>query len=97
MSGPRIPHPHAEVIHAWADGDAIEVRNCDGMWVPVPPCAALVFSQSTGFRVKPKPHHYRVALIGGITLTADTETQAENIARRSDFNRWLGDWQEVDL
>ena len=31
--GGMKPHKHAELIHAWADGAEIQVKNIDGLWV----------------------------------------------------------------
>ena len=97
MSGPRTTHKHADVIHAWADGAVIQSawthRNeawsddDDPRWFP-----------AKEYRVKPATLRYRVALLSmAMTVSADNEVQAANIEQWSNFQRWLGDWQEVEL
>ena len=52
----KIPHVHAEVIKAWADGHEIQFRNNDlGSWVPV---SNPSFFPKVQYRVKPT--HKRV-------------------------------------
>jgi hypothetical protein len=47
----KKPHKHAEVIKAWADGEAIQL--CDnGRWFDV---TGPSWSLSTEYRIKPQP------------------------------------------
>ena len=104
MSGPRAHHPHADVIHAWADGAKIQSRwlsrreeawadDDEPRWFP-----------AKEYRVKPATIRYRVALVMTSTMpamsttaTVDTADQEQIIGRQVGFLRWLGDWQEVEL
>lgn len=44
-------HKHADVIHAWAEGAEIEIKNEDGKWVLQ---NYPLFYPQTVYRIKPK-------------------------------------------
>lgn len=52
----RVPHVHAEVIKAWADGAEIEYRYGDGPWCAVEEPGWTSYCQ---YRVKPVPHKWQ--------------------------------------
>ena len=44
-------HKHSDIIHAWADGAEIQVKNLNGEWMNTPdPC----WTDSVEYRIKPK-------------------------------------------
>lgn len=43
-------HPHADVIHAWAEGAKIQIRRHGGKWVDA---SNPAFDPDTNYRVKP--------------------------------------------
>lgn len=50
------PHPHAEIIKAWADGHKIQFRNAaDGNWFDVQTHSTPAFNTFQEYRVKPQP------------------------------------------
>ena len=52
-----VPHVHAEVIHAWADGQDVEwsFNGCDWVTTNVNFGETLSWSPKVKYRVKPKP------------------------------------------
>lgn len=65
MSNPKVPHPHKEVIIAYAYGEQIQMRNIDGVWIDL---KEPVFSLNVSYRIKPPPTPdivvYRSASLG---------------------------------
>ena len=56
--GEKVPHVHAEVIKAWADGAKIQIRHrVNETWVD---CPEPSFSVDFKYRVKPEPTPDRV-------------------------------------
>ncbi len=47
-----IPHKHAALIKAWADGAKIQVKNTDNLWRDLEP---LGWSVERDYRIKPEP------------------------------------------
>jgi hypothetical protein len=53
----KIPHKHADLIKAWADGATIEYRmRSTHPWTDTP---APSWAPSTEYRVKPEPHKWQ--------------------------------------
>jgi len=52
-----VPHVHAEVIHAWADGQDVEwsFNGCDWVTSNVNFGETLSWSPKVKYRIKPKP------------------------------------------
>ncbi len=44
------PHKHAELIHAWADGAKIQMRNADTIWIDTD---HPMWNIGTEYRIKP--------------------------------------------
>ena len=56
--GDKVPHVHAEVIKAWADGATIQIwRKNNETWID---CIAPSFFVDYKYRVKPEPEPDRV-------------------------------------
>lgn len=55
------PHPHADLVHAWADGAEIELMCMDGEWIddPMP-----VFHYHMKYRIKPAKREARRWWVG---------------------------------
>lgn len=53
MTSARKPHPHAEAIHAFADGHAVQFF-CDGEWADRPRPAFTLDQPAGSWRVKPE-------------------------------------------
>lgn len=50
------PHPHAEIIKAWADGHKIQFRTAsDAEWLDVQNHSTPAFNTFQEYRVKPTP------------------------------------------
>lgn len=47
-----IPHVHAELIKAWADGAKIEFKATSGIWTDTEP---PIWSPTNDYRIKPEP------------------------------------------
>ena len=57
--GDKVPHVHAEVIKAWADGATIQVHR-GGKTDTWEDCTFPLFSKDFKYRVKPEPTPDRV-------------------------------------
>lgn len=70
------PHPHAEVIKAWADGKAIEARlDCDHPWFDV---LNPLWHPGQQYRVKPEEFvDYTMVLRDGRPGSVFTSTISE--------------------
>lgn len=93
---------HHEVAKAWlaSDDAVLQYRDHRGSWRDHPSLFSAPLCEYYDFRIKPKTLRYRVALLGlttPYTNTADSTHQECGFAERSDFIRWLGDWQEVEV
>lgn len=54
------PHPHAEIIKAWADGHTIQCRTKGkGEWFDVQPHSTPAFFEHAEYRVKPQHGGFR--------------------------------------
>ncbi len=103
MSTDRKPHKWAEVIHAFADGRAVQVRyfGCEG-WADTPTLEG-VNALSFEWRIKPEPAtlRYRVGLFKDGRAyyigTANTPTSQDLFERSTNFVEWLSDWATVEI
>lgn len=99
-------HPQADLLHAIAKGEQVQVLYHD-QWEDLEPSKALQMValrvDATLLRVKPSPiFEYRVALMKGsryFTIAVDFkhEMLKEEIQARIEdtgFVRWLSDWKE---
>lgn len=50
------PHPHAELIKAWADGAKIQYKNENNEWITANPPS---WYKNTEYRIKPEEHSAR--------------------------------------
>ena len=91
-------HKHADAIHAWADGLAVQLRiNVKGTWKPwrdVPATINPQWSDDVQYRVKPetKITKYRnyVTEDGRIGVVVKGEDPPD------DMSMWLDDWLELE-
>lgn len=51
------PHPHAELIKAWADGDEIQLLDANGTWIDFREGDTPAWNPAYKYRVKPQPKH----------------------------------------
>lgn len=95
------PHKHADLIKAWADGVEIQGRYKEDPWFTYTTEITPEWKNNIEYRIKPKTIKYRVALFNGktvpYTLTCHSEPGAYEAEQLAIFNRWLGDWIEVEV
>jgi hypothetical protein len=97
------PHRWAPIIHAWANGKAVQFKDTSSRWLDangLHGCAPS-FVPELEWRIKPEVVRYRVALFKTgsnffYTLTTDEAFNDKKLEQRPSFVRWLGDWQEVE-
>lgn len=94
------PHKYAAVIHAWADGKAVQWKTGTNAWHD-DECPS--FAPDIEWRIKPDALRYRVALFhfeGDLsafyTATADNEQQAAALSQDTCFLGWKTDWVEYE-
>ena len=63
------PHPHSELIKAWADGAEIQIKFYDG-WRD---CRPIDWNPNSEYRIKPEPKP-DVIQFCNLKLTFDGET-----------------------
>jgi len=105
-----MKHKHADVIHAWADGKAIQYSSIrlddwqdynlidlDSNWINNP---------EIKWRIKPKTLRYRVALMKGgagnywAKLVHTEDEVMIDVAYNTyytNYVKWLTDWVEVEV
>ena len=94
-------HKHADVIIAWAEGRAVQVRDeGTNRWYDINGKFPL-FNEDREHRIKPPAKKYRVALFESdtsiyYTSTADTPEDANFYEKGRGFIRWLTDWIEYE-
>ena len=93
-------HKHADVIIAWAEGKAVQVRDeGTSRWYDIKGKFPL-FDEDREHRIKPPAKKYRVALLKddseSYALAANNQAYADIIEFREDFVRWLTDWIEYE-
>ena len=94
-------HKHADVIIAWAEGKAVQVRDeGTSRWYDIKGKFPL-FNEDREHRIKPPAKKYRVALFESdtsiyYTSTADTPEDADFYEKGRGFIRWLTDWIEYE-
>ena len=91
-------HKHADVIIAWAEGKAVQVRDeGTSLWYDIKGKFPL-FNEDREHRVKPQPKKYRVALFNDYpcVYTADNMNDASSYEKEMSFVRWLTDWVEYE-
>lgn len=84
-----VPHKHAELIKAWADGAVIEVRSYDGVaWVSA---SSPAWVDSAVYRIKPEVKPDRVE-IRKLAYNANTDRCWMPFnAERSCNDPWVGE------
>jgi len=91
----KTPHRHAELIKAWADGETIQVR-IGKEW-------ADTNNPGWGgseYRIKPNTIRFRTYLyVRGDVAIVQTynETDLYQPENSSNFAKWVGNWQEVEV
>ena len=101
------PHKHAVVIKAWADGAHIqEYQKWSGKWQDVGVAgAAILFSNSSDYRVKPQAVKYRRCVCKGtggspwiLSFNDGFGQKPEDMEKMGYFIRWIDtEWQEVEI
>ena len=95
-----MKHKHAEFIKAWVDGENVQCF-ADGLWSAV--VGLRAFDYFNEFRIKPKTHTYRVALMakpdgnGFVAIAANSQEQEEDYFKSQGFVRWLTDRIEYEV
>ena len=90
-------HKHYDVIIAFAEGKTIQYRHPEyGGWEDVD---NPHFVDSLQYRVKPTVLRYRNYLYSydGIHFYIAVATPDTPVNSGSDFHKWIGDWQEVEV
>ena len=93
-------HKNADLIHAWAEGAIIQFKASNGTWEN---CAhnEPLWRSEVHYRVKPavKKVTFRNWLTksGKIVAWAQEGHPIEVIENQSNFARWVGDWQSVEV
>ena len=88
------PHPHKDLIIAWANGAEIQIYNDQNQWEDI---QRPFWGPNHKYRIKPLPviRTFRVALLntedGYLTTTADDEVEAQEVEEYSTFIAWLTD------
>ena len=100
--GEKVPHVHAEVIKAWADGAKIQIRHrVNETWVD---CPEPSFSVDFKYRVKPEPDRVNegfcylsgIGVVNVLSPTSDvTDTYRGNV--RFTFEGDTGKLKAVEL
>lgn len=102
MTQAKKLHVHAELIKAWADGNAIQVWN-GSLWRD---CPYPTWHSDYEYRIKPEPiktERYRrwiskIEVFGEIryqTHTASERQSTTDVENHCVFHRWIDtDWQE---
>ena len=95
--------PHADIIHAWADGKQIQYKCTDG-WVDT---VRPAFHMDGEYRVKPTKRaiHYRRYIVKHCetfftveTITKGTYCIPSSIEALPEFYKWIdNDWQTVEI
>jgi hypothetical protein len=94
------PHKHAAIIHAWADGETIEVCR-DGEWTDIKKPA---WSLDYDYRIKPSPvmlRHYTLkesSYIYSLSKNySDVEDQVLKDTIKGENIIWLDEWHEASF
>ena len=101
----NIPHKHAALIKAWADGAIIQILwNHPEEWKD---CDEPTWLENSYYRIKPqvKTIKFRCFLQEGPTLRDGRKCPPRICTIRADqvyltrpkFIQWLGDWQEYTI
>ena len=94
------PHKHASLIHALADGLAVEYRLIGGADWDAVRDFSLFDETGYEFRLKPKIIRFRLYLLVTDEISAvsvvHTNCFSAEVESCANFVRWLGDWQEVE-
>jgi hypothetical protein len=94
-------HKHADVIIAWAEGKAVQVRDeGTNRWYDVRGKFPL-FNEDREHRIKPPAKKYRVALFRRcnyepLAVAANSSEVAKHYESKLSFIRWLTDWVEYE-
>ena len=87
---------HADLIHAWADGAEIEYYSIDDRcWYPTPTSGPL-WQDGTKYRIKPKTKTVRVRNYLDKNGTVQVSLR-DRFVQDDNMEKWLGDWQEVEI
>lgn len=84
-------HKHADLIHAWADGAEIQYEAASGDWFS---SSCPNWDEPTQYRIKPKTKTVRfrnyLDIHNKLKVSLDE-------APYPVVNKWLGDWQEIEV
>ena len=86
---------HHDVAMKWVADDAavLQANHGDSEWHETNTPSFIVGRE---YRIKPQVLRYRVALMSYGLAFASTNDSVTAIINNGNFERWLGDWQEVE-
>lgn len=94
-------HPHADIIHAWAEGQEIQFLCSSGKWVTI---GNPEWSLEAKYRIKPKTKvlKFRNCVLKGengdlVPILIRKQDTANLYENKPGFVKWLGPWQEVEV
>ncbi len=99
MSTDRKPHKWAEVIHAFADGRAVQLRYSEaGVWHDAHTLHGID-DPAFEWRIKSEPAtlRYRVALFKDGRAYYIGTSNTPLFERSTNFVKWVSDWTTVEL
>lgn len=88
------PHPHKDLIIAWANGAEVQICNEQNQWEDI---QSPFWGPNNKYRVKPKEEvlKFQVALFkserGFYTTTADSVGEAQEVECYEGFVTWITD------
>ena len=107
-----MKHEHADVIHAWADGETIQYKDK----TLLPPLSSVdtwhdwlsdklrnpfFVDDRFKWRIKPEPWKYRVALMeaddGTCFMQLENSPSYLDLGAKRVFVKYLTDWVEVEV
>lgn len=95
-----MKRPHADLIHAWADGAELQLQCSDEHWYDV---SQPVFKDGCKYRIKPKKlvleyKRYVCLSHGEYCVTAVSRNLNWSVESSDGFFRWIdAEWQEYEV
>lgn len=93
------PHKHAELIKAWADGEAIQSRPVGGQWEDAP---SPGWYSNKEYRIKPEPKKVQLRFFEDIygsvcCWTNSWSIDMKKVEKMSLFKRWVSPVEEREF